>query len=562
MASPWTLHITDEDGLTRAVTLDGDEALIGRGDDAAILLDRPTVSRRHARLRRDGQGWRLTDLNSRGGTFLLGQRISDVKLASGDTFTISRFTLRLDGGRPPAARPRRDGTSVWSHESADPHISVLTRIAPPKLDTSQITGLHEFGRRLMDVADPQHRLAALCEVMTGEIIRGRWAMALRLDADDPSHPPLQLAAAPAELAARGDVHLSRTAIAAMQQSQAPVLASNFAQDGGVVEMSIVSKGPATAAVACPLANDPASHDLIYVNLPPMFGTSEWLALVALAVQQHQLAEAAWAARETARAQAAVERDLLNAREIQRSILPRRDGTPGLDVAWSFEPCDLIGGDCVDVVPMPDGRVLLMVADVTGHGLPAALATLAVHSVMHTGLAAGHDPAAVVSTLNAHLCQFLPDGRFVTLVCVAVDLRTGDIEWVNAGHQPPCVLTPTGEAPHRALADSDNLPLGLDPQPLSSQRDRLRPDDVLLLWTDGLTELHTDADAMLGTAGVTALATHALADSPADLHAVADAIRTRLHTLRGPRPALDDMTFLLARPHPQPTHRQLRQQTQE
>ncbi len=544
----WQLEIKDEFGSVRIVPLEAERLIIGRAVDADIRLDRQSVSREHANLVRDASGsWRIFDVGSRGGIAVNGQRVEQASLLHDDTIAISRFQLRVIAPRATKspASATRPAERTWAHEPGDHEISILTKIESPRLDMSHISALSEFGRELMTIESPAARLTRLCEVMAGKIIRARWAMALRVDPDDVARPAQQLAVYP-PTSAQQDLHLSRSAIASMRAARAPVLATNFRQSSGAAELSIVAQSPATAVVVVGLTDDPQSPDLLYVNLPPVYGSTEWLALIALAVKQYQQAESTWAVRETTRIQAARERDLANARQIQRSILPKPAASAritGLDIAWSFEPCDLVGGDLVDIVPMRDGRILLTIADVTGHGLPAALATLAVHSIIHVCVATDMPLPLMMQHLNEHLCDYLPEGRFVTMVALAIDPATGDMQCLNAGHPSPLILRPGSEP--RAMQEAAHLPLGVDRFTFEMQSDRLAHDEVLFLSTDGLTELPTPNGPMLGTPGVTKLLTDTLARSPL-ISTAALAFRTQLEHAHANVPAIDDQTFLLAR----------------
>ncbi len=557
----WQIEVRDETGATRRVPLGASAITLGRAAEADLQLDRPTVSRRHARLTRDDDtevtAWTLEDLGSRGGTFINGQRIDQpTTLAPDDLITVSRFTLRLIAP-PEVVAARRSGSAARRGSSAssnaprteddDPQLSVLTHIAPPSLDASHITQLYEFGREMIALDDAEARLTRLCEVMTGPVIRGRWVMALAMDADDPSHAPDRLAAYPPEAFEDQEVHISRTTIRAMQQANAPVLASNFKDSGGgVVEMSMVAQAPATAVVACPLSENDGGRTLLYVNLPPMYGSTQWLALIALAVRQYQQAEAAAAARQAVRAAAAVERELANARTIQTSLLPDLDKLDVMESRFSFRPCDSVGGDLVDLLPLPDGRTLAVIADVTGHGLPAALTTLAVHSIIHTTLRSKADLPAMMGLLNDHLCDYLPDGRFVTMIALAIDRQTGAIEMLNAGHPAPIVFAPDGTPTE--LPAALVFPLGIDRVAFTAQHATLAPGHTLLLMTDGLPEMHTDPDgAMLNPEGVIKLIRPQFATPHAQpLEALIDQTRAALDHARGRQPQLDDETFLLIR----------------
>ncbi|MEM9789602.1 MAG: SpoIIE family protein phosphatase [Planctomycetota bacterium] len=541
----WWLQVRDDEGGARRVALTGEAIVIGRSAEADVRLDRQSVSRQHARLWRDPSGaWCVSDLQSRAGTFVNLHKVDAAELRAGDVIGISRFQLVLQDGRSAAPTATGLGRGSWAEGDAS-EVSVLTRVTSPKVDMAQITALQAFGRELLGVASGAERLDRLCATLCGEQLRGKWAMALRLDAEDPTHAPQRLAAWPTQEARLGDVRLSRSAIRAMQESRAPVLASNFsAAAGQAVEMSIATQAPAVAVVACPLIDDEACDRLVYVSLPPMFGTTEWLALIALAVKQFQQAEAAWSAREAIEREAGVARDLANARLIQRSILPSEPAVAGLDVAWWYEPCEEIGGDYVDVIRMPDGRVALVVGDVTGHGLPAALATLAVHSVLQTCLKAGLDLPAAVTKLNDHLVRYLPDGKFVTLAAAAIDPASGELVMVNAGHHAP--IAAGGPGAMREVGEPEHFPLGLEGAVFEGVTDRLEPGEWLVFSTDGVTELTLDDGQWLGQAGLMREVGAAIETGPTDAAALTEALRERWGALGQGRPSDDDVTLLVIR----------------
>jgi len=302
-----------------------------------------------------------------------------------------------------------------------------------------------------------------------------------------------------------------------------------------------------AAVACPLFEDDDVMDLLYVILPLAYGKAEWLALVSLAVKQYQQAEAVWAARKETQAHAAIERDLESARQIQESLVPRALTVPGLDLAIEFDPCRWVGGDYVDVVPMADGRVLLVMADVAGKGLPAALIALSLHSTVHTCLRSGVGLVPMITALNDHFCAHLDDHSFVTMVCVLIEPASGAIECVNAGHVPAIIFNPDGTS--RELQRAVNFPLGLEPQSIQVQRAALEPGQLLAMVTDGLTEIEDEDGRLLGVAGLSGrvAALHAAVSAKKVTAAkVARQLTRLLDTLEGGRLRRDDRSFLLVR----------------
>ncbi len=141
--------------------------------------------------------------------------------------------------------------------------------------------------------------------------------------------------------------------------------------------------------------------------------------------------------------------------------------------------------------------------------------------------------------------YLPEDSFVTAIAAAVDPRTGEVEYVNAGHMAALVFGTDGS--HRALAVGQNPPLGVAACSLSTQTDRLGPGDVLLLYTDGITELKNGAREMLGDDRL-AVAVGAICkgSETRPLDTVGEALNTMLDEFRGEELPEDDRAFLLVR----------------
>jgi sigma-B regulation protein RsbU (phosphoserine phosphatase) len=340
-------------------------------------------------------------------------------------------------------------------------------------------------------------------------------------------------------------HVSKSVLRAVCKRGEPVMANNQAAGPVDVQLSIAANVMAMSALACPLRTDAATTDVLYVLLPPEFGTSEWLALASLAVEQLHQADAVWAARREAQMYAAIEGELARARQIQMRLIPRDLKVPGLDVVIGFEPCHWVGGDYVDVVQTPAGRTLLTMADVCGKGLQAALVAFSVHSLVHGGLRAGLGLADLMGSLNEHLMEYMSEGSFVTMAAVLLDPATGDCEVVNAGHPAPLVLEPGDRM--RWLMEAKNLPLGIAPATFEVQRERLGAGQMLALFTDGLTDLPLADSGRLGTERLAELIRIAYAAQGSGQAAqVAKLLGASLDEARGDRLPDDDRTFLLAR----------------
>jgi serine phosphatase RsbU (regulator of sigma subunit)/pSer/pThr/pTyr-binding forkhead associated (FHA) protein len=561
----FALDIQSAAGPAR-VPLAGQSLIVGRAREAQVFLDSRTISRRHAELVCDPFGrWWVRDLGSHNGTLVNGQRVTEQLLKPGDALQVGEFTLAFraeDAVAPPPASP--DGGSTAGGKvalvDAGGRVASLRDFDAPRIAAGHLSTLSDFGQQLLTLPSPADRLTALCALMIRPEFHGRSAMALRAAKDSFTDAPKPLCA---PRAAPGDEtlspYISRTLLRTLLARNEPVLASNAAAAGGravpgaaaanMAELSMASDVMTIAAVACPIKSEPNHTDLLYVLFPPEYGTSEWLALVALAVKQFQQAESTWAARKLGEDHAAIERELSRAHAIQKRLVPRDVVIPGVDFAIGFLPCRWVGGDYVDIVrgPAPGGgeRVLVTIADVCGKGLPAALVASSLHMMTHTAMRAGMPLPQIMQNLNLYLCETLADGTFVTMLAAMLDPASGTLEVINAGHPPGYFLSPAGDV--QATQQAANMPLGLDPAAeLLSEHGALPPGSYLVLYTDGLSELALADGTLLGeealaqhlAALVKAAATPTSTDLSAKLTSLLDSLQDGM--------SRDDRTFLVVR----------------
>jgi serine phosphatase RsbU (regulator of sigma subunit) len=309
----------------------------------------------------------------------------------------------------------------------------------------------------------------------------------------------------------------------------------------MAEISLSPDVMSISTIACPVRSDDQTLDILYVILPPLFGTGEWLALASLATKQYQQAEMMLAAQN----HALIERELQRAREIQQKLVPKDMAIDGLELAIGFKPCRWVGGDYVDVISTSDGRTLLIVADVCGKGMGAALLAASLHSAFRVAVRSAMPLADLMRHLNEHLCQMLASQSFVTMVCVLIDPKTGQLECVNAGHPPAMLLRSDGQV--RMLQMAENFPMGVQNDLLTSQSEAILPGEMLVMFTDGLSDLTDAAGHRLGT--------DAFKDRLKELYQshhsqpatdLGSKLTEVLDSLEGSQMAQDDRTFLLAR----------------
>jgi serine phosphatase RsbU (regulator of sigma subunit) len=184
----------------------------------------------------------------------------------------------------------------------------------------------------------------------------------------------------------------------------------------------------------------------------------------------------------------MERDLEIARSIQQALLPAdRPQVPGFDVAGETAPADLTGGDYFGWFPLAEGRQLVTIADVTGHGIGPALLTTNLHAYLQALALDGAGLADWVARLNGHLSRDLREGRFVTFAAAVLRPADDAVEVLSAGHGP-ILLYSAGED-RVAEWRAQGPPLGVVPNFQFDEpgRPELRAGDILALLTDGFSE---------------------------------------------------------------------------
>jgi len=191
----------------------------------------------------------------------------------------------------------------------------------------------------------------------------------------------------------------------------------------------------------------------------------------------------------------MEQELHVAQLIQQQFLPKRvPDLPSWHIAAFYRPARTVGGDFYDFVELPDGRVFIVVGDVTDKGVPAALVMASTHSILRAGAARMISPGQVLESANDVLYDDIPAHMFVTCLAIVLDPATGEISYANAGHDLPYVRTSTGVQELRATG----MPLGLMAGMSYEEKTAvLEPGDSMLLHSDGIAEAHAPDREMFG-----------------------------------------------------------------
>jgi serine phosphatase RsbU (regulator of sigma subunit)/anti-sigma regulatory factor (Ser/Thr protein kinase) len=245
-------------------------------------------------------------------------------------------------------------------------------------------------------------------------------------------------------------------------------------------------------------------DLIgLLNLGPRrsqqeYSTDDRRLLNTLAAQAAPALRVAQLARQQqaeARELERIAQELRVARVIQQTLLPREVPVlPGWQMAAYWQPARAVSGDFYDFVQFPDGRLAIIVGDVTDKGVPAALVMATTRSILRAAAERLVSPGAVLEQANNNLCPDMPENMFVTCLYLLLDPGTGRILYANAGHNLPYLRAAHGVVELRARG----MPLGLMPGMNYEEKEAsLHPGDQVVLYSDGLIEAHNQQGEMFG-----------------------------------------------------------------
>jgi serine phosphatase RsbU (regulator of sigma subunit) len=235
-------------------------------------------------------------------------------------------------------------------------------------------------------------------------------------------------------------------------------------------------------------------------------------------------------------------DLEIAREIQQAMLPRGAfHAPGLEAFGMTRPANTVGGDFYDILPLPDGRVMLALGDVAGKGSPASLLMALLLAMMRTLVDEGLESAALADRLNIQIVKHAPRSRFVTLFVGTFDPVTGEFVYVNAGQNPPLLRRADGS--YERLR-AGGMALGMFEQATYlAGTTELRVGDVIVMYSDGITEAEDGAGEPFDEVGLQRILDGSSWGSAKEL-AWATFAAVEQHTEQ--RRLLDDLTILAIR----------------
>jgi PAS domain S-box-containing protein len=244
-----------------------------------------------------------------------------------------------------------------------------------------------------------------------------------------------------------------------------------------------------------------------------------------------------------------EEQMRAAREIQQRLFPRHAPViHGFDIAGTSVPADATGGDYYDFLPMMDGHLGLVVADVSGHGLGPSLLMVETRALLRVVARNRIDPGEILARANRVLSEDVEGKNYVTLIFARLNPKTGEVLHANAGHPAAVVITAKGEVKAQLRRTGGPLGFAIGPPIAASLPVWLSPGDILVLYTDGIKEarrsrLHPDAGEEFGLDRIVEAVRLNAAKSSEE---IVKALCEQARAYSAPDPLEDDLTLLVVK----------------
>ena len=538
--------IRDGEGQSSTIPLDRDRITLGRSSASQLCYpDDAGLSRQHLALVRIANQWHVEDLGSKNGTTLNGRRVErPLPFNPGDRVSAGHLTIEFAGAEANTAQTVVfvDNPESFS-TTATTFVANLDAVLGPGVDdlnkttviqgSPQMRALIRAGRELAENRPLSELFTVIMDLSVEAVMAGRGIL---MTIEDGELKPR---------AARGEgFQISRTVRDRVIKDKESLLVRDAMMDKALKEQMSIVEQKVRSMIAVPLQTNDRVIGLIYVDTPHLMRefTREDLNLLtvmaniaAIRIEHARLVEI----ETTERAMA---KEMQQAAQIQLGLLPKVAPTfAGLEVAGRMVPARTVGGDYYDFIAFADGRVDLIVADVAGKGIPASLIMSSLHARVHVLFEDGEDVGGKVTRLNKHTCGNCPDNRFITFFTAVVEAETGRVEYANAGHNPALIVRATGG--YDTLAEG-GLILGIMPTfTYQSASAQLNPGDVLVLYSDGVTEAVDPLDQDFGEERLSSLVGN-LRNRPAA--EIVEAVHKAVFDFAQGAPQFDDITVVVAR----------------
>jgi serine phosphatase RsbU (regulator of sigma subunit)/pSer/pThr/pTyr-binding forkhead associated (FHA) protein len=486
----------------RHILLTGEPQTIGRdADRCQIVIPHASVSREHARITQENGIFYIEDLKSRNHTFVNSRQISErTPLRPDDRIRICDylFVFQADSQDRPSPLPDYMRKATSSDEEGNAVQEITTVEASGNQDSvrgflqaapsERLRALLDISRTLSLTLELDPLLTQVADVLF-QVFRQADRCFILLMEEKNLIPKVIKSRRPTDEAPRYSRTVVRRAFETGQSflTEDATMDTSLGSAASIAEIRIRSamcvpmigmEGQTLGAIQVDTLDRGRKFTQDDLHLLTIVGN-----LAGVAVQKAHLYEQNLQRQRE-------EKEIELARKVQLGLLPQKPPEiPGYEFYSYYSPARMIGGDYYDFIPLADGRWAIVLGDVAGKGVPAALLVAKLSSEVRYHLLTHTDVAQAVAKLNQHLIQTGLQDRFITMVVIVLDPNTHQISLVNAGHLSPKWSRASQRELHDlGLPENQGLPLGVIPDFLYvTETYHLDPGDTVTIFTDGVTD---------------------------------------------------------------------------
>ncbi len=533
------LFFTLPDGRTQTHRLAHGPTVIGRDITCQIVIDDPSTSRKHAQLTPIGDSFVVSDLESRNGTLVNDSPPTSKPLRDGDRVMVGAVLAmyRSGGVNTP--------TSVIISDDAETKTNA-TRYVPKEkqldLSRQRLEMIYELSERLTTLQDRDSLLEEALSICFETLKFERGAVGIkRRDSRAVDWPVVKNLRG-----SQGELTISRGLLKRAIENGERAIYTDSGNQNIDPTVSMVQQG-ICSAMCVPLLQGDEILGVLYGDRTSTATayTDEDIDFLAAIARQITIGLVNAKLMEDQKSMATLQRDLDTARKIQNKLFPRNlPDEPGLSVAALNDPGRRISGDYYDVIRRKDGRIVVVVADVTGEGIAAALLMANLQAAVRATIDEADDPGKLLVRWNNLIYHNASEGKFITCLLMSIDPPTKHMRMASAGHWGPIAIRTNGETPAELEVDA-GFPLGVvEDAEFETHKVDLGKDPVTLFsYTDGVIEAMDMKEDMYGNDRLIEALRERADATPA---AILKHIRKQLTNFAGPAQQSDDITMLAAK----------------
>jgi sigma-B regulation protein RsbU (phosphoserine phosphatase) len=516
---PSLILLKSPDGVSpnKQIQLSGAAQVIGRDQDKCqIVIPHHAVSREHAKITVHNGAYFIEDLKSRNHTFVNSKEVAArTQLKPDDRIKICDFLFQFRDERvPPPPRPlptdlkkggdddeEADAGGMTTIEAAYGQGSVqdFLQIAP----SERLRALLEISTNLSRTLDLEPLLAQIADTLFNVFRQADRCFVLILDETGRPIPKVTKFRRPKQ----EDSRFSRTIVKKTIDQMRSIVFEDASSDASLGPAASIADFKIRSVMCVPLATSDGKA-LGAIQLDTLDKTKKFVDddlnlltivanLASVAIEKARMHEAILSSEKE-------KKEIELARTVQLGFLPQTlPEVPGYEFYSHYSPAQTVGGDYYDFLTLPDGRVAVVLGDVAGKGVPAALLVAKLSSEVRFCLVTESDPAKAISKLNDQMIRGGLQDRFVTLVAMILDPAEHRLTVVNAGHFLPKLYHGGRGLLADAVADErTGLPIGVVPEySYEAETVLLNPGDTVSVYTDGVTDALNAKDQMFGPEAV-------------------------------------------------------------